>query len=1025
MRKVASVVAILAMLLAMAGGQAHVAYAGSNVDEAPNVGQIHFHGSVKTDQNNRTFYVWVDSDNGTDTKDEAYTITGAVPVKNGNHYYSAYEITLDATKIEQLKPGDYKAHVSKNTGDDKDNHSHFEFTITDATPVINLESLTEAVPHTNPQTPTRNIPVVVTDENLGDTVTLTATTNLSKGSVVVSGSAPNFFVTYTAKTDWLDGSAISLTAKDSNGTTTTDTITLTRANDAPVATTITINRAHTQAATAITQTLTGAVIDPNGDSFSPTSVTLDIPADSVGSQDFDRTVTDFHGATTSIRITVISSNNAPTAEGKSDSVVHDHQYKFTPVIGDLDRWDVLSISTNAAAHGTVAVNLDGSITYSPDEHFSGPDSFSYTVTDRHQSASGDVTIDVTNAEPVAEDYTKDVSREGSVPITVLTNDTDADDVPADLTVTVDDSDSHGKATVDENGVITFTPDGDYSGEVKLTYTITDLQNASDEGTITINIGNTLPTTESITRQTGTDQFVTIGISECAHDTDPGDDDTLVFTRVVFASVSRSGLATISEDGKTITFKSGRFGTYQFAYTVEDQFHGSATGRVTARVDGIEPILECVTQISDDTYVAHWGWDSTYAETVAASSDFEGTYVPAEVPEKFAPGRNEHAFDTAFEGSSLTWTLTDPNGVERSVTAFAEAVAATAVDDDDITVVAGDTVTIPVLLNDLGVLGTTQIDSFAQPREGEGTVDYADDSQRALSYTAPEVTGTYTFTYTIVQADVSSTAEVTVEVTPVIGHLKVAMVVTGGGSLSQLFPITIYGGNEQIIDTGSVSVNSPFRTSLPLGEYLIVPGALPANYRHVSITNEGIAAVGEGNISAEIPAIITITNSYTAPYTPPTPGPDPEPQTNRVPVAQGDIATTSVDGSVTITVLQNDSDPDSDPLTVTVTTLPKNGTTKVVNGQVIYTPNTGFFGEDSFTYTISDGRGGTATATVSVTVAAKEVTPTEPPVVVIDEPIPGGGTTLPKTGGVNPVMFYGIGLAAVVLGAALRKRNDEE
>jgi hypothetical protein len=40
--------------------------------------------------------------------------------------------------------------------------------------------------------------------------------------------------------------------------------------------------------------------------------------------------------------------------------------------------------------------------------------------------------------------------------------------------------------------------------------------------------------------------------------------------------------------------------------------------------------------------------------------------------------------------------------------------------------------------------------------------------------------------------------------------------------------------------------------------------------------------------------------------------------------------------------------------------------------VVYTPNTGFIGEDSFKYTVSDGRGGTAEATVRVTVRLKLV-----------------------------------------------------
>ena len=72
------------------------------------------------------------------------------------------------------------------------------------------------------------------------------------------------------------------------------------------------------------------------------------------------------------------------------------------------------------------------------------------------------------------------------------------------------------------------------------------------------------------------------------------------------------------------------------------------------------------------------------------------------------------------------------------------------------------------------------------------------------------------------------------------------------------------------------------------------------------------------------------------------------------------------------MLANDSDPDSDPLTVTGATDPAHGAAVVnANNTITYTPTTGYSGPDSFTYTISDGRGGTASATVSITVSARQ------------------------------------------------------
>jgi hypothetical protein len=100
--------------------------------------------------------------------------------------------------------------------------------------------------------------------------------------------------------------------------------------------------------------------------------------------------------------------------------------------------------------------------------------------------------------------------------------------------------------------------------------------------------------------------------------------------------------------------------------------------------------------------------------------------------------------------------------------------------------------------------------------------------------------------------------------------------------------------------------------------------------------------------------------------------------NNPPVAANDSATTDQDTAVTINVISNDSDPDGDTITVSSVGAASNG--NVVNngnGTVTYTPNVGFSGSDSFTYIIDDGNGGTAAATVTVTVNA--VVANNPPV----------------------------------------------
>ncbi|MBN8480164.1 MAG: tandem-95 repeat protein [Xanthomonadales bacterium] len=90
--------------------------------------------------------------------------------------------------------------------------------------------------------------------------------------------------------------------------------------------------------------------------------------------------------------------------------------------------------------------------------------------------------------------------------------------------------------------------------------------------------------------------------------------------------------------------------------------------------------------------------------------------------------------------------------------------------------------------------------------------------------------------------------------------------------------------------------------------------------------------------------------------------------NRPPVAANDVLTVAMNAAATlVAVLGNDSDPDNDALTITAVSTPAHGTAVIGTGGILYTPAAGYVGSDSFTYTISDGRGGTATATVAVTV----------------------------------------------------------
>ena len=90
-------------------------------------------------------------------------------------------------------------------------------------------------------------------------------------------------------------------------------------------------------------------------------------------------------------------------------------------------------------------------------------------------------------------------------------------------------------------------------------------------------------------------------------------------------------------------------------------------------------------------------------------------------------------------------------------------------------------------------------------------------------------------------------------------------------------------------------------------------------------------------------------------------------TNHPPTAVADAVTTTAGVTITISVLANDADPDGDVLTVTINQQPKNGSATVNGDMIIYTPRANFSGVDSFSYTVTDSKGATASATITIMV----------------------------------------------------------
>jgi hypothetical protein len=87
--------------------------------------------------------------------------------------------------------------------------------------------------------------------------------------------------------------------------------------------------------------------------------------------------------------------------------------------------------------------------------------------------------------------------------------------------------------------------------------------------------------------------------------------------------------------------------------------------------------------------------------------------------------------------------------------------------------------------------------------------------------------------------------------------------------------------------------------------------------------------------------------------------------NAPPVAVNDGGSVASGSAVDLDVLKNDRDPDGDVLSIIDVQRPLNGEIRNLGDRIRYVPDAGYLGSDSFEYTVGDGRGGSARASVGV------------------------------------------------------------
>ncbi|SHL81934.1 FecR family protein, partial [Roseovarius marisflavi] len=268
---------------------------------------------------------------------------------------------------------------------------------------------------------------------------------------------------------------------------------------------------------------------------------------------------------------------------QDDSVTNGEDATIVVSVLANDTGDSLTlVSATDGLNGTTALNDDGTITYTPNENFSGVDSFSYTASDGQggsDTATVTVTVTPVNDAPVAQDDSAVTAEDSNVQIAVLDNDSDVD---GDALSVTQATAQHGTVLINADGTLSYSPDADFNGTDTISYTVSDGEGGSDTAEVTVTVGavNDAPVAQDDSAVTAEDSNVQIAV--LGNDSDV-DGDALSVTQ----ATALNGSVVINGDGTlSYTPKADFNGTDTISYTVSDGLGGSDTAEVTVTVGAV-------------------------------------------------------------------------------------------------------------------------------------------------------------------------------------------------------------------------------------------------------------------------------------------------------------------------------------------------------------------------------------------------------------------------------------------------------
>ncbi|EJL3952084.1 tandem-95 repeat protein, partial [Vibrio parahaemolyticus] len=438
---------------------------------------------------------------------------------------------------------------------------------------------------------------------------------------------------------------------------------------------------------------------------------------------------------------------------------------------------VVSLDTNnGPSNGTVSVNPDGSVTYTPNDNYHGEDTFTYIVTSGGVSESAIVEVNVTpvNDAPVAKDDIATTQEDTAVTIDVLPNDTDVDGDKLSIQ-SASVPEAQGKVEI-VDGKLVFTPAENFNGHAEIIYTVTDGQ-LTDEAkvAVTVNPVNDAPTikvdaVESITEDAVSTDTVLATLT--VRDTDTPEDQL-----TVSLENNSNGYFVLVGDEVKLT-QAGVDAVNNDELNLKDLTISASVS------DGVNPTASdsdslIVNRVNDAPTVENAIADQVLSEDFDAYTiDLNEVFKDSDSSLEFSVSGNDNIQISIVNGvatitptadwngsETLTFTATDPSGESVSQTVDFTVAPVVDIEADSADVVEDTPTIINVLGNDTfeGKDKVVSLDAENGPKNGtvivnnDGTVTYTPDDNYV---------GKDTFTYVVTSGGVSESTTVEVNVTPV-------------------------------------------------------------------------------------------------------------------------------------------------------------------------------------------------------------------------------------------------------------------